>query len=632
MSPMASAPNTFAARPAAWAGAGLESPRSRQLQADGILPEGTIHADDASSRVPVQELRTANRRDVFWSGDWIDRGNPVAWKSRASVLDEWRQHGNGQAAEWPSGRRINPDTDEDYATQSAFRVERLAVLGALDQWRTATVEQLASIAGVSQRTVLHPRVAGALLGSGLMDYGVPVAEMARSRRLRVPHLPVFRPGLEKQFEKLVRPNVSYGELVAITGGREFSASRQFDRHNMLATELGLRAAEFLPAAGAVVGEKLSRADLIFEGLEASQAGGDLTIVREDGLRIVVELTASVSDRFRDKVERWARLLDRHSLDSSGVVVLFVEAGKPDESGRSSSVLSQITKQISRAATAHPGLPGRSVADRMFVTSWSHLFPGDHLLSEDFLSLRAACPAGPSTGGGVMSQRWENRDLMDPRSVRLDPVSPESLRAVMVSAGMLAGSPFWMRSGRDVGVWNGMLDAVGIDRIPLRESQTSVRRADGTWGRPQGDPPPPGTLVGLGREASPRLASRGLPVVPLDSRLMHGVIERPASGEPAWEGWELDRSAQTGNMVHDEEAGFMEAAGFEGRDNPFADDDAGASFAAEQAVEEIDEFEGVDPTTLVPGIAELGEDAGEMLEEWGLTSREQLNELGIPTDQ
>lgn len=77
---------------------------------------------------------------------------------------------------------------------------------------------------------------------------------------------------------------------------------------------------------------------------------------------------------------------------------------------------------------------------------------------------------------------------------------------------------------------------------------------------------------------------------------------------------------------------MEAAGFEGRDNPFADDDAGASFAAEQAVEEIDEFEGVDPTTLVPGIAELGEDAGEMLEEWGLTSREQLNELGIPTDQ
>lgn len=595
---------------------GLASPRSRQISGDGVLPDGVVPMEDLRSRVPAKALGACGRRDVFWSGDWIDRGSPVAWKSRSSVLSEWGQHGDGARAEWPNGMPVDPNDAEHRIVESAYRQERLAMLGALDQWRTATAEQVASIAGMSTRTVMHSRVAGSLLGSGLVDYGVPVAEIARSRRLRVPHLPVFRPGLSRQFEQLVAPNVSYGELVAVTGGREFSASRQFDRHNMLATELGLRAAEFLPQVDSVIGEKLSRADLIFEGLESSQAGGDLTIVREDGLRIVVELTASVSDRFRDKVDRWARLLERYSLNSSGVVVLFVEAAKPEESGRSGTVLAQIAKQVSRVASAHPGLAGRAVADRMFVASWSTLFPGTHLASEDFLSLRASCPAGPRTQGGVASRRWEERDLMDQDQVSLAPDDSEALRAVTVSSGTLAGSPFWLRSGRDVGVWNRMMDMVGVDQIPIREPQTSARRADGTWGRPEGPPPPEGALVGLGKSAAPRLASRGLPVVPLGSKEMRGAVERPASGGPAWAGWALDQ-----RQGRPEEEQMM-VEGFAGP-NPFV---GGTPFAgagdealrAEEAVEEHEPFEDVDPTALPPGIAELGEDAGEMLDELGLT--------------
>ncbi|MCZ4326727.1 hypothetical protein [Brachybacterium paraconglomeratum] len=579
--------------------AGLPSPRRRSETDPEHLPDDVVTLEDLPSRVPVDELRAAHRRDVFWSGDWIDRGSPISWRSRSSVLAEWEQHGDLAAAEWPNGAPVDPEGSEYNAVQDSFRLERLAMLGALDQWRTATVEQIASMVGIAPRTVLHSRVAGALLGSGLADYGIPVAELARSRRLRVPHLPVFRPGLTKQFEKLVRPQVSYAELVAVTGGREFSASRQFDRHNILSTELGLRAAEFLPGVAAVIGEKLSRADLIFPGLAASQAGGDLTIVRDDGLRIVVELTASVSDRFRDKVDRWARLLQRYDLDSSGVVVLFVEAAKPDESARSASVLAQITKQVSRAASSHPGAEGRSAADRMFVASWSQLFPGPHMASDAFLPLRASCPAGPPTRGGVSSRRWVQRDLMDPEQVRLRPADPESLTSVAISAGMLAGSPFWLRSGRDVGVWNRMLDMMGVDRIPLRDPLTSVRHADGTWGPPDTPAALEQSITRLGRQAAPRLVSRGLPVVPLGSRLTRGVIQQPATGDPAWEGWAVE--APGGGELPE-----MVAVGFEA-ESPFGPSaEASQTMAADHAVDEIEDFAEPDPSLLPESEAATGE--------------------------
>lgn len=512
--------------------AGFRRVRREPVAADGVLPDGVHALADAPSRCPVPELRADQRRDVFWSGDWIDRGNPVSWTTRAELEREAAYFGTDPV--WPDGHAHDRDAAEDAVAVQACRPERLGLLGACDQWRTATVEQLAAIVGTSVRHASSKRVVTPLLSAGLLDYGTSIAEMGRSMRSgRARHLPILRPSTAGAFERVVRATCTYAEWVSITGGLPFSADRQFDRHNLLATELGLRAAEYCDGVGAVLGEKLSGADLLFEGIPWSHMGGDLTIVRRDGLRIVVELTATASSTFRDKARRWARLLDRSSLASSGVVVLFVEASKPGRGG-TSEVLTQVVKQVQIAARAYSGVAGRAVADRMFVAKWSGLFPGPHAAAEEFFTLRAQCPAG------ALGAKWSARDLLDEGSVRLDADDPEALRAVLTSSRVLAGSPFWLRDAADAGLWNTTLGLAGIDVIPARPIQTSVLRADGTWGRPEAPPPPAGEIRGLGGgEALPRAMSRGLPPFPPESRLLERHMDMSQESSPAWAGTRFD---------------------------------------------------------------------------------------------
>lgn len=488
----------------------------------GVLPMSSL-----VSRCPFPELRSVSRRDVYYSGDWIDQTSPVAWYRRGDLELE-RDYARDGVAFWPDGTVVDRDYGEDTVLAQAMRGDRLAVLGAVDQWRTMTIEQAAAVAGVPLRAAQDRRVLSAMCSAGLLDWGVSVSEL-RSRRRVLPHLPFVRPARSGAFDRLIAPEVTYGELVAVTAGMEFGQSRQFDRHNVLSTELGLRAAEFLPQLATVVGEKMARTDLLLPLPSGSQAGGDLVLVRQDGLRIVVELTATVAKSFREKVERWASLLSRHSLASSGVVVLFVDASQPSEDGDRN--LQEIRKQVSMHSASYPGVPGVSVADRMFAVSWRDLFPAAHSVSEGFMGLEAWCPAGPVSRG----QRWLRRSLLDEDQVRLpsSEAQSESLAALAVSSRMLAGTPFWMRSSADVGVWNTMLERVGVDRVPLRPAQTSRRRADGSWGYPEGVVTDPGELSGIGGRAVPRLASRGLPVVP------RSKVVRVRGGEtssPAWSGF------------------------------------------------------------------------------------------------
>lgn len=398
-----------------------------------------------------------------------------------------------------------------------------------------TAEQAAAIAGMTVKSVREKRVLSACCSAGLLDYGVSSLELrSRARAAALPHLPFLRPANSASFERLVEPNCTYAELLAVTGGLPFGQDRQFDRHNVLATEFGLRAAEFLPQIGAVLAEKMSRGDLLFPLPAGSQIGGDLVLVRGDGLRIVVEMTTRIGSAFREKVERWANLLSRHSLASSGVVVLFVDVSRPSEShGRGN--LSQLRKRVSAFASAHPGPEGRSVADRMFVASWPDLFPGPNAVSEGFLELAAWCPARPARQGATASNnRWVRRSLLDPSQVVLGSTAEqqETLQAVLTTAQMLAGSPYWLRSERDMGVWNVMLERAGVDRIPLRPALTKRRLGDGSWGVPPEGAADVSVFPGIGGDLMPRRASRGLVLAP-PSRLI--AWPDAAVPSPGWQG-------------------------------------------------------------------------------------------------
>lgn len=496
------------------------------------IPMGQV-----SSRVPDGRFRASARRDVFWSGDWVDRKDPVQWLApRAMELEA--QYAGEEHAFFPDGSMLDRAGGRRIVSSDPLRFERVALLGAVDQWRTMTAEQASAVAGVPLRTVVEARVLPALASAGLVEWGISSREL-RGRGRRKEHVPFMRPSATGAFERLVAPRLTYGELVAVTGGLPFSDGRQFTRHNVLATELGLRAAEFLPGVAAVLGEKLSRLEMLFPFQGGSETAGDLVLVRDDGLRIVVELTAtSPADSFKRKVLRWARILSRFPLATSGVVVLFVEASRPSDRPVVRQTMRLMRRHISSAVAGFPGVPGESAADRMLVASWQDFFPAAHSVSEEFLRLAVHAPTGPQ----VERERWRPCALLGEGRVALtaSPGRAEELRSVVAAAQMLAGSPFWMRSAGDVGVWHAMLDMAGVGVIPVRSSLTMARDGEGRWRAGAAGGKDLRVLQGLGRESMPRAASRGLPVVPPGLRVRGGAPWASGESFPVFEGFSFAR--------------------------------------------------------------------------------------------
>ena len=87
----------------------------------------------------------------------------------------------------------------------------------------------------------------------------------------------------------------------------------------MATVLGERQAQVAELAYVATGAPVPPT------LTSSQKTGDAVIVRADGLRIVVETTASWSKSAEKKAEAWARAMEHRPVEDAGFVVVFVGA-------------------------------------------------------------------------------------------------------------------------------------------------------------------------------------------------------------------------------------------------------------------------------------------------------------------
>jgi hypothetical protein len=263
-----------------------------------------VHASFLPSACPDDELATHSRRDPYWDRLWAP-GSQATWSSRP--LLQQRKDTNPSAV----NSRFLMDEDEAMRllTINQGRRERLAAWGALDSWRTVSAEQLAAITGSRLFQNSASSNVAASISLNLMDigtYSAPgVTEAALDRNC------LYRPSNSEVFDKLIAPELTWPEWISVTGGYPWSGGGQYDRHNLLSTELALRAAESLPI-GAVLGEKFSTVDLLAgSGLgkkvkKPDNRRADGTIVRTDGMRIAYELTATASKSFENKVRRWAQ--------------------------------------------------------------------------------------------------------------------------------------------------------------------------------------------------------------------------------------------------------------------------------------------------------------------------------------
>jgi len=418
---------------------------------------------DLSSAIPDHPLRLAERAiDPYWDDIWASGGS-ASWLNTDQAASQTAA-GLGRLP-----ARLNMDEKEAWADlidpKSYQRQAKLNVLGALDHWRTLTAEQLALFADAPKIANGHSRIMKQMFASGMSDVGIFNNGLISSRSAEIGTL--YRPAGTNLFERKLAPTLTYQEWLSVTGGLPFEHRQQFDRHNLLASELALRVAEFCNPA-TVLGEKLSTMhSLAFEswGGMAPNFGysraADLTVVREDGLRVAVEVTASAGKSFELKVENWCKLLGQKRLADIGLVLVFVVAA-PARS--TSGLLTSVRKRVARIAKLYPGLKHDQTANRIAVVDWRDWFPAPGEVHPGFATLDSWFYSTDDDGAAG----WVKRSVFDMFDLMYNPTPGRHPMDVVAGASALRSTPPWLRTGAAESI-NYVLDTAGLRSLmPTQE--------------------------------------------------------------------------------------------------------------------------------------------------------------------
>lgn len=436
------------------------------------------------SRTPLHPLRTSERIDPYWSSLWRG-GSTGDW---FSASDNRRLSDSGLASA-PTWLRMDAEEALARIVHRRSREKSLRVLAALDQWRTMSVQQVEALTDVSGIAAGNTSLVSALWNAGLVDICMLGSALAPGSNSRAGML--LRPARTSDATRAFEEHLTYPEWVSVTSGLGLDANRQFTRHNVLATELGLRLSEYGRCA-MVLGEKLSGMQMLAysgSGLPVPRNvsnGSDLTVVRADGLRVAVEVTASRGRHFDLKVQKLVEILSRRPLAESALCVLFVTAPHQDATqAEANELLRGVKRAIQKAVRAFPGTATDPTSMRVGVVSWSDLFPSAHTGAADFGKLPAERPTGGGFIGDPTDERvWERGLFLDPVSTPLHAADPEALSAVLSNASGLRGVPHVLRRADRPLLSELSLRDMEFDEVPQAEGTMSVAVARGASGSRQ----------------------------------------------------------------------------------------------------------------------------------------------------
>jgi hypothetical protein len=424
---------------------------------------GTVshHLAALSSNTPTHPQRSSTRLDPYWDGVW-QHGSVAQWASREHLE---RMEAAGISARRP--KWLSHTRDEALARIDENWQMKLDLLGVLASWRTVTAEQFAAFSGRRMPDKRMERALGDMFALDLIDTGAlwtPGVSGAAASRARM-----LRPSASNAFDQIIKPRMTFAEWVSVTSGEKFLTGGQYDRHNILTAELVLRIAEHLQVATALGERQALMADVAFRSggaevpphLVNSQKAGDAVIVRADGLRIVVEVTASWSKGAERKAQMWADAMQRRPMSEAGFVVVFVIADRTN-AGRGSrrSLDSEVRKSVASTVRFQPGTIHNRTANRMFVVDWRDWFPARHEVSDDFLFLAAQRPSGPNGA-------WQSVSLFDANALPA-PTDTRALTAVAHYASGLRLVPHQLRRNRQApNLSDRSLARLGFASIPQR---------------------------------------------------------------------------------------------------------------------------------------------------------------------
>lgn len=289
-------------------------------------------------------LTMPERPDLFWPHEFAPGGR-VTWHASESELSTHKARQRFRAL---LDSRSGPDT--------------LAALSAMDAWGIFTGHHAALMTG-NKAFIGRSKVLTELLELGVLDLGAPHAWDAHKSKTRY-----YRRSMAGPLGRLTSV-MTPEELHAVRGDTAvWSIPSGHDRHDVLALDLGMRVAEYHREYVGVLGEKHSKAmDMRSHLGEKYHHRGDATLVRDDGLRLVLELTSSRTQFLQEKIERWARWMNQNPLQRTGVMVLFVAAPSPVK--RSAATLRQVQTLVERGFRSEFGKQKGSTRLRVGVVEW-----------------------------------------------------------------------------------------------------------------------------------------------------------------------------------------------------------------------------------------------------------------------
>jgi hypothetical protein len=390
---------------------------------------------------------SADRVDPFWSMVWPNsNGGPViVWRSAHS--ERALVDAGVRVASRPGGRTASRLAPEAIALLNQRR-SRLITLGAVNLWRTVTGQQLAAITGQPGLNSSRSDETGLLFDAGLIQRG----RFHYAGRALDEFPEIFRPA--PQADKVDLHHLRYGDWLGATLGGQSIKGHQYDRHNILTTELSLRAAEMCPLRS-VLGEAVATWPRLFDStLQPNpHRSADAVWVRDDGLRIALEMTATVTPATVKKIEQLAELLSRDT--SKSLVVLFVVASHPRD-GRTSDVTNRLRQAIKKSSHSSRTRILAEVKNRMVIAKWEGWFPEPGLVSREFIRLRAQRYSSTD-------DEWTDTDLLDPYDVQFNGADSPEVEETSANLNDVFGAPWWMRTGDGVDFDALLLKISGFDK-------------------------------------------------------------------------------------------------------------------------------------------------------------------------
>ena len=400
--------------------------------AQAIVGEDCLSAPpicDLPSRASRPGLRAADRLDAYWQLPGTRWSPRWTWRAAAE-----RVAASGQSL--PAGLDLSVSREDAIASLWARRRSapwpvRLRALAAIYHWRVLTTQQIASVLGATSivSDLLALWQAGLVRCADLLP-----RELGPDR----PRTRLWRIDWDWPFKELLAQLTPWERYGLLTGAEWRPRSVNW-AHDVLVADTTLRVAELAPAISAVYGEELASASKLtsLPPNVTRQARGDAVWVREDGLRIVVELSISAYHQSLAKAERWARVLE---ADKSGdLFVLFLIAPSPGQRRDFAQwSLGSYQRAVEEAAWSSLSAVQAGVPERMGVASLPDWAPATGKVSRDFPRLPIMRPTGPP------GARFEEANLADSFDVVFDP-GPAGADAVapMAWASLSYAMPWWL---------------------------------------------------------------------------------------------------------------------------------------------------------------------------------------------